>query len=247
MLPKHIISAAVNHAVKCGSEESCGLVVKIGRRLKYIPADNVYHDPTGNTTREDAFAISDLFWMAAEDAGDIVCVVHSHPGQGDNPIPSIGDIESCNQGDVPWVIVTEMGGAVEIVPDNLQFVGRRFVLGVSDCYGLVMDWHARNGVTLPDFRVPYPWWERGENRFMDNLYSSGFRECEPNTPGAMVVMQVASSVPNHCGVYLKDGRLLHHMFGHLSGTIPFSVGYYRDNVVKWVRHKDLPQEITRWL
>lgn len=247
MLPKYIMRAIVKHAAAAAPDESCGLVIRVGRRYKYVPCQNAYNDPTGATTTQDAFTISDLDWIAAEDQGEVVRVIHSHPGQGDDPQPSIGDVESCNRAPYVWGIVTDTGGYIEITPADKPLRDRRFVLGVTDCYGLVMDWHAKQGVTLPDFRVPYAWWEKGENLFMDNWHAAGFRVCEPNTPGAMVVMQVGANVPNHCGVYLPDNRLLHHMYGQLSCTIPFSMGYYRDNVVLWVRHKDLPETITTWL
>lgn len=245
MLPKHILTAIREQVGAEAPAESCGLVVRIGvRRLKYFPCKNVFTDQEGQLTTADGFAISDLDWMRAEDEGEIVRVIHSHPGQGDNPIPSLHDIQRCNASGVIWGIMTDTGAYVEIEPEEAPLTGRRFVLGVTDCYGLVMDWHKRHGVTLRDFRVPYHWWERGENLYMDNWKGAGFVECEPDTPGAMVIMQVAADVANHAGIYLPDGRLLHHLYGHLSNTIPFRAGYYRDNVVKWVRHKDLPQDLN---
>lgn len=245
MLTKKVKSDIAAHVAACLPEEACGLVVMVGRKQVFIPCLNVFEDPTGVRSRKDAFTISDMAWMDAEDMGDVVRVVHSHPGQRELT-PSLGDVNGCNGSGVVWTITNEYGDFIEIDPEDPPLVGRRFVLGITDCYGLVMDWHKKQGVNLPDFRVPYNWWETGENLYMDNWYGAGFRECEENTPGAMVIMQISAPVPNHAGIYLPGNQLLHHIYGNLSSVIPFRAGFFRDNVVKWVRHKDLPGDLTEW-
>lgn len=246
MLTKSVMGLITAHMKSEAPHECCGLVVMVGRKQVYIPCRNVFTDPSGVRSTLDSFAISSDDWIAAEEMGDIVRVIHSHPDQLE-PTASLADINGCNSSGVVWGIICENGEYLEITPQDEPLVGRRFVLGVTDCYGLVMTWHRLQGVELRDFRVPYEWWTRGENLYMDNWYDAGFRECEENTPGAMVIMQIASDVPNHAGIYLPGDQLLHHTFGNLSCAMPFRGGYFRDNVVKWVRHKDLPTEITQWL
>ena len=154
MLTKKVRSEIAAHVAACLPEEACGLVVMIGRKQVFVPCLNVFEDPTGERTRKDAFTISDMAWMDAEDMGEVVRVVHSHPGQRDLA-PSLGDVNGCNGSGITWTIVNEFGDLIEIDPEDPPLVGRRFVLGITDCYGLVMDWHKKNGVNLPDFRVPY--------------------------------------------------------------------------------------------
>ena len=246
MLTKKVMADINAHALETSPHECCGLVVQIGRKLRYIRCDNIFMDPTGTRSTRDSFAISSEAWIAAEDMGEVIRVIHSHPGQSE-PTPSLGDVNGCNGSGITWGIIGDNGAYIEIDPVEAPLCGRRFVLGITDCYGLVMAWHAKQGVVLPDFRVPYEWWTRGENLYMENWYKTGFRECPENTPGAMVIMQVAADVPNHAGIYIPGDQLLHHTFGALSDVIPFGRGYFRENVVKWVRHKDLPEEITQWL
>lgn len=190
MLTKKVKSDIAAHVAACLPEEACGLVVMVGRKQVFVPCLNVFEDPTGVRSRKDAFTISDMAWMDAEDMGDVVRVVHSHPGQRELT-PSLGDVNGCNGSGVVWTITNEYGDFIEIDPEDPPLVGRRFVLGITDCYGLVMDWHKKQGVNLPDFRVPYNWWETGENLYMDNWYGAGFRECEENTPGRWLSCRLA--------------------------------------------------------
>lgn len=71
------------------------------------------------------------------------------------------------------------------MPEAVPLIGRPFILGSHDCWGLIMDWHATQGVTLDDFRVDYPWWESQypDNFYFDNWEQEGFIECDPR-PGA---------------------------------------------------------------
>jgi hypothetical protein len=88
----------------------------------------------------------------------------------------------------------------EITPEAIPLIGRPFILGSHDCWGLIMDWHATQGVMLNDFRVDYPWWESQypDNLYFDNWEREGFIECDP-MPGCMVIMQVESGKWNHAG------------------------------------------------
>ncbi len=96
-----------------------------------------------------------------------------------------------------------------------------------------------HGITLQDYRVDYPWWERGENRYLDNWHACGFREFDgPPQPGDMAIMQVSAPVANHAGILLADGLLLHHMYGMLSQRVPYG-GYWKERTVKVLRHKAL--------
>lgn len=246
-MQKLIMRAVLGHARHEAPNECCGLIVRQGRRSIYVPCENVFFDPSGTVTKQDAFAISSLDWMKAEDAGEVTHIVHSHTGDGAQPVPSGEDLRQMQIHGLPWLIVTPEGEHAVHVPAGLPLLDRPFVLGATDCYGLIMDWHAMQGVKLPDFRTPYEWWTRGERLYDDKPPLVGFVECEPNTPGAMVTMKIRSDVTNHGGIYLPDGTLLHHMFGQRSTQIAFAAGEYRESVVKWWRHSELPTEIEKWL
>lgn len=223
-------------------QEACGLVIAVGRKQVLIPCDNVHEDP-GNH-----FTITSQQWAAAEDQGDVIMVLHSHPGDGCRPVPCDLDRQQCSLSGVTWGILALPSGEYdETEPENGSLLGRPFILGSWDCYGLIIDWHRLQGVELKDRRVTYPWWE---SQYPDNLYSDfweedGFIECDP-VPGAMVIMQISADKWNHAGIITEDDQLLHHLYGQPSCITPYQRGYFRDRTVMVVRHKNLPKEIKPW-
>ena len=149
----------------------------------------------------------------------------------------------CDAMAMPWHIVSYPEGDLRTVMPRgeLPLVGRAFVLGHTDCWGLVMSYFRQtHGIVLNDYRVDYPWWESGrENLYLDNWYECGFREFSgPPQSGDMVIMQVSAPVANHAGILLDDGMLLHHMYGMLSQRVPYG-GYWKDRTVKIVRLEHL--------
>lgn len=185
---KTIMAAIRAHALEESPRECCGFVIQSGRRQRYIPVPNTHENPT------EHFRIDGEHWANAEDIGTIIRVIHSHPGDGARPIPSELDRQQCNNSGVIWGIYSpDSDEYAEIMPEAVPLIGRPFILGSNDCWGLIMDWHAIQGVTLNDFRVDYPWWETQypDNLYFENWEREGFVECDP-LPGCMVIMQVDS-------------------------------------------------------
>ncbi|WP_270495160.1 C40 family peptidase [Citrobacter gillenii] len=239
---KTIMHAIRAQALEESPRECCGLVIQSGRRQRYVPVPNSHESPT------EHFRIDAEHWADAEDSGTIIRVIHSHPGDGARAIPSDLDRQQCNQSGVVWgIYAPDCDEYAEITPDAIPLIGRPFILGSHDCWGLVMDWHATQGVTLTDFRVDYPWWESQypDNLYFDNWEREGFIECDP-APGCMVIMQVESGKWNHAGVITEEDELLHHLYGQPSCVTPYARGYFKDRTMICVRHKNLPQEIQPW-
>lgn len=239
---KTIMSAIRAHALEESPRECCGFVIQDGRKQCYLRVRNSHANPT------EHFRIDSEEWANAEDSGEIIRVIHSHPGDGARPIPSDLDRQQCAQSGVVWgIYAPDCDEYAELTPDAPPLIGRPFILGSYDCWGLIIDWHATQGVTLNDFRVNYPWWE---SHYPDDLYAEnwereGFIECDP-APGCMVIMQVQSNKWNHAGIITEEGELLHHLYGRVSEVTPYARGYFRDRTMICVRHKDLPGAIKKW-
>lgn len=187
----------------------------------YIPCRNI-------ALRDDEFLISPEDWADAEDRGTIEAVVHSHPGQ-DPPVMGADDLAAQARMKIPWVLL-----GARVSPVGL--VGREFAWGTADCYTLVRDWYRITyGVVLPDWPHEPLFWERGESPFLDHYAEAGFWpvQIQDIVPGDVVLMKVASDVPNHCAVYLGGGHILHHLMHRRSCVEPLSpwlrrlVGVYR--------------------
>lgn len=232
---------AEEHAREESPKEACGLIVD----GKYVRCKNTHGKP------EQAFRIDPEDWAAAEDKGTIEAVVHSHPNGSANP--SEGDKASCESLGIPWYIVS--------LPDcvwrhykptglPLPLLGRPFIHGVVDCYTLIRDTlYLMYGVQVMDFERWDDWWkdEAGSNLYRDNYEKAGFidpgRGKDDLHPGDMIVMSMGSSPdrPNHAGIYLGNGRFIHHPVGRNSRRDKFA-GYWYDIARDIRRHKDLPDE-----
>jgi cell wall-associated NlpC family hydrolase len=118
-------------------------------------------------------------------------------------------------------------------------IGRPFCFGSLDCYGLVRDWYkSERSVMLPNFERRDRFWLRGENLFLDNFERAGFVSVALTDAkeGDVILQQIASPIPNHCGVLLGDGTLLHHSQGRLSSRDVYG-GYWRKVTTHCLRYR----------
>jgi proteasome lid subunit RPN8/RPN11 len=215
----------LEHARAEYPREACGLLVIRKGREVYARCRNI-----GVGT--DQFVIHPEDYAAADIQGEIVGVVHSHPGM--SPEPSQADRVACEASGLPWHIVgfpSEDWVRIEPTGFVAPLVGREWSHGVLDCYSLVRDWfRSERGVLLPNFARFDDWWKRGENLYLDNFAQVGFEavnfaDLRSLQPGDCFLMQVASPVPNHAAVYLGDGLILHHLQGRLSSRDVYG-GYW---------------------
>ena len=231
----------LKHVRLNSTTEACGLVLATDDGLVYFPCRNAADD------KATGFMIPAEDYAEAEELGDIVAVFHSHPGPDGLPVPSTLDAGMINESGIPWLICAteteQIGGPY--LPTATSLEGRDFTLGSCDCYGLVMAWHRTRGIQLPDFRRPYPWWEKGEELFTsENFAAAGFVEKKDLAVGDMVVFRIASNVTNHCGVYAGDGQILHHLMNRKSGYDQLLGSFLEPRITGILRHEQLPETIT---
>ena len=221
------------HAAACAPRESCGLLIAVGKKQVYVPCINT-------ASHSEDFRISAEAFADAEERGEVLAVVHSHPGT--SPTPTMADRVSCERLGLPWLIVGMQNSVHWLTPEGYQapLLGRPFVHGVLDCYALVKDWYAQErALVLPEIDRCDGWWDNGQNLYVDNFEQQGFitlSDEEEMQAGDCFLMQVRSPVPNHAAIYLGDGIILHHLYGRLSARTVYG-GYWQTVTTHKLRHK----------
>lgn len=223
-----------NHARQQNPLESCGLVVMDRNVQKYLPCRNINIEP-------DRFLINPKDWTDAQDAYDIIAVVHSHVNI--SPKPSEADRVRIEDGKLPWIIINYPTGRYTVSEPcgyEPKYVGRPFIHGVLDCYALIRDYYRREfGIILDDYDRDDEWWLKGQNMYLDNFASQGFvDQSQFAVPqiGDVILMQIGSPVPNHGAIYYADGQILHHLTNKLSNRTVYG-GYWRKSTTHILRHK----------
>ena len=219
--------------------EACGLVIVKRGKMRFLPCRNINPDPADN------FTLDPLDYAAAEDAGEIVAVFHSHCNLP--ATPSEADRVACEATGLKWIIlgIPSMTWA-EFEPSGYEapLVGREHVWGVVDCWTIVRDWYLREwNVRLIDLPRWRDYWTTGSNIIGDNIEAAGFyclKDGQDIEIGDVILMQTAgSSVPNHVALYIGDDLILHHAEGRLSSREVWG-GWYRKHAVKVCRYENRP-------
>jgi proteasome lid subunit RPN8/RPN11 len=232
-----IIDAVRAHAAECAPRECCGLAVVVRGKLRYWPCRNDY------TGADEIFIINPDDYAAAEDAGAVVAVVHSHVAIP--PAPSLADLVAIEKSGRPWLIVNHPVGTWSITEPSgftAPLLGRPFAHGVLDCYSLVRDYYRQAcGIVLPDFPRADHWWEfPGQNLYIDHFKDAGFFEIQERDLREHdgILMQAGADRPNHAAIYIGDQRIIQHVMGRLSSRDVWG-GWWRKNATHFLRHKDL--------
>lgn len=264
MIPKKLkaktIKAILKDAEKRYPKEACGVVIYNSdtKSESYVPCDNLSKDPT------EEFVLCPDSYAQAEELGDVVGIVHSHPDG--TTVPSSHDIAVMSRNrevelivdpeshPIPWHIVSwPEGDYRQIIPKATEtLLDRPFVHGVWDCWATCEAYYNKyHGLEFPTYVRKDRWWEEKETTsFYEEFYeSAGFYEVDEPKPSDLIIMQIGRSYhPNHAGVYLGDvsefegkplfGRtlMLHHMYGKKSEVIVYG-GQWSQRTRMILRHK----------
>ena len=198
------------HADSEYPRECCGLIVR------GVRGEESYRACRNTSAERDQFSIHCEDWDAAEDAGRVLAVCHSHPDG--SALPGSSDIAGIQQTSLPWYI---LGDVLQRIDPSLVLAERSFQYGWADCFALVRDWYLiHKGVRLPDYPREQLFWTFGHSVFVDLFSSFGFVEVDEAEPGDLLLMAIGSSIPNHVAVMLDNERIYDHQIGRLSGIRP---------------------------
>ena len=226
----------LTHAKEESPKECCGLIIVRKGRKRYKRCKNVSDVP------KETFVLAINDYVKAEEEGEIVAVVHSHPFE--RPEPSIGDKVACEKSNLPWIIVNptiEEWGYCEPSGFELPLVGREFNFGIVDCYSLVRDYFKQElNIEIRDYFREDKFWEKGNSLYEDNYDKEGFRKVPFNEiqKHDVLLIHLEANLPNHAAVYLGDQQILHHVQGRLSSRDILGE-YYIKNTAFVARHNTL--------
>lgn len=239
-------SAILLHAEFAYPAECCGLVIQEGEEQVYVPCRNMAEGPRA----EDSFVLSPQDWAAAEDRGDVLAVVHSHPNASANLTDA--DRVMMERTGLPWLVIGFPSGVIvqeQPCGQRLELVGRVFHHGVVDCWSLVRDYYwERLCIDLPDYERADEWWAKGPNGepgqdlYRMNLDNAGFVRVGdgrmPAEPHDLALMCILADQPNHAAVFdaQRPGQILHHLYRRLSGHDIWG-GYWLDHCDGIWRHR----------
>lgn len=201
-----------------------------------MPCRNISDKP------RDTFLIHPEDYAAAEDQGEVIKIVHSHPRS--SPQPSQPDLTQIEQTGLPWIIVHPATGQMtETKPSGYiaPLIGREYSFGVLDCLTLIRDYYLQElNIKIPDASRENYW--NGENgmRILAEYAAYGFQKVDDLKKHDVIVMYAGGKEPSHLGIYLGDGDFLHHNTGRFSSRDVYgNAGYWYKNTWGYLRHIDL--------
>ncbi|HFG0985034.1 TPA: C40 family peptidase, partial [Klebsiella pneumoniae] len=136
-------------AIQRYPNEACGFLVRTqGEKYRFMEAMNVSETP-----REDfVMRASDI--IAAEDAGEVIAIWHSHVERSAEA--SDPDRSGCEATELPWMILAIRKNVESDMPFHfsemnviypcgfeMPYLGRPYVFGVFDCWMLCRDYLKR--------------------------------------------------------------------------------------------------------
>lgn len=229
---KHDDSEILSYLKSCYPEEGCGLLLNKRGKLIWKPCKNVAEN------KLEDFRIDASDYISASLEGDIYAVVHSHPDASCEPSDS--DKKISNFLGIPYIIYSLPTVEKYIyTPEKVQnpLIGREYNFGVNDCYSLVRDYYLQElDITLPTILFEEHFYEKGINYF-DELYDNfGFVEVSSPKKHDIIIFNIQSVIPNHCGIYLGEDIFLHHIYHRLSCREPLG-SRWNKYIKRYVRCK----------
>ncbi|SAL03063.1 NLP/P60 protein [Caballeronia calidae] len=229
-----VVPYVIIHANAEAPRECCGAVILKDDDLVYVACRNL-------AVEHEHFIIAGYDYARAADSGRVMAIAHSHPYIA--PEPSLADRIGIERTGLPWLIVNVPVGSYSITrPSGFKapLIERPFVHGVHDCYAIVRDYYALQGIELRDYPRAFGWWEDplGPDLYRDNFEKEGFVEVprEKLRQHDLILMNIRARRDNHMAVYLGHGVILHHLIGQASRREAYQE-FYQRRTTAVLRHK----------
>ncbi len=216
-------------------KETCGLVFRDSTGELYAETR-----PNMAETPADFFRIDAKEFLAAKNAGNLVGYWHSHPFGSCKP--SAADKSVAEAVGLPsWVYSVRDNELHCYTPSGWRapLEGRAFVPHVHDCVSLVWDYFADKGVELSPLPRVEAEYTHGISYNWKVLVEEHRAQILPQLPppkvGDIIVMILgASHKPNHLGVYVGNGLMLHQTRRGTSRTVTWE-GYWKRHTTFLIR------------
>jgi len=215
-------------------EEGCGVLLNKKGVLCWRPCDNVAED------KLNSFKISGKDFITLSLSGDIEAIVHSHPDEECKPSKS--DIEASEHLKVPYHIYSTPSCEKYVYTPSTKIdtlLGRVYNFGTQDCWTLVRDYYIKEfNYRLPMIEFEEDFYETGLDYFGGSIGPWGGEEVSSPKKGDVILFKIHNDIENHCGVYIGQGKYIHHMKDRLSCTESIYSGWGK-YITRYIRCKKL--------
>jgi len=236
-----IYSAIREYALKEANgdspQECCGLILEGPReKPELVPTKNIHIQPS------HFFQIPGSAYLEAYRTRRLIAFYHSHVFSSEEF--SAMDRRSSEEAGFPlfvYSIKTDKLGYYCPESAAIPLEGRRFVQGVRTCYTLVLDYYAmRKKVALKyfDFRAA----KFGRAELIAAFSKTGWTKIPEPVVGCTVIISLRDH-PDHMGIYLGEGKILHHVRGELSCVQQFSEILRSKTVCQFMPEKLMAKKI----
>ena len=215
-------------------EEACGILLNKKGVLTWCPCENVALDKLNN------FKISGKDFISLSLQGDIEAIVHSHPNETSEP--GEADIAMSEHLKIPYHIYSIPGFEKTVYTPTTKvssLLGRVYKFGSQDCWTLVRDYYLKEfKIKLPMIEFDEEFYSKGLDYFGRHMEPWGGEEVTTPKKGDVIIFKIMNDIENHCGVYIGEGKYIHHMKDRLSCTESIYSGWGK-YITRYIRCKKL--------
>ena len=227
IIDEQLKTRVLSHTSQDPSSESCGLIISEAGHATYVPCRNSSDFPS------ETFEISAEDWMAAEDRGEVLAVVHSHIN-GEQWLTGPDRLHQ-HLSKLPWVLVVD--SKAKVFPYIRLLRGRPFNYKTDNCCTLISDAYQLCGLDkIEVYNTDNMEEDTSKQLLLEHLPKAGFKQVDKLQPGDVILTMFNREV-THASLYIGQGEVLHHAYNQLSRREPYSKTMQRNTHSFW-RHSE---------